>query len=153
MRCGVCRKLQLAYEHKDLTEAQRQAVQDHLARCTRCREAYACEEQLRALLPAARAAGAPHDLWPAVAARIAARRPEPVRAGRRLWRPAAVLASVAAVVGLAAAFWSRPQVTVVDRIPAVEAMVAENVEAQIVRDDPWAGDVARALDSALTGGA
>lgn len=151
MRCGVCRKLQLAHERNELTVAQRQVVREHLARCPRCREVYAREEQLRALLPPARTAGAPHDLWPAVVARIAAGRPQP--AARRLWRPAAVLASVAAVAGLAAAFWSRPQVTVVDRIPAVEAMVAENVETQIVQDDPWAGDVARALDSALTGGA
>jgi predicted anti-sigma-YlaC factor YlaD len=153
MRCGICRKLQPAYERNELSMAQRQAVGEHLASCAGCREAYAREEQLRALLPAATAAGAPHDLWPAVAARIAAREQQLVPASRRLWRPAAVLATAAAVAGLVAAFWGRPQVTVVDRIPAVEAMVAENLEAQIVRDDPWAGDVARALDSALTGGA
>jgi len=132
--------------------AQRQAVGEHLARCARCREAYAREEQLRGLLPAARAAGAHHDLWPAVAARIAAGQRQSVPTSRRLWRPAAVLATAAAVAGLVAAFWGRPQVVVVDRIPAVEAIVAENVETQIVRDDPWAGDVARALDSALTEG-
>jgi anti-sigma factor RsiW len=152
MRCNTCRKLRILYEEGALAAPQRAAVQKHLARCPRCREAFREEQGLRALLGVAAAAGPRHDLWPAVAARIRGRQPRPEPLAARVWRPAAVLATVAAAAGLTVALLGRPQ-PAGDAAAWVEPMVGSPTASRLVYEDPWAGDVARALDSALSEGA
>lgn len=152
MRCNTCRKLRILYEQQGLAESRRAALEEHLARCPRCREEYGQERRLRDLLGVAPTAGSHHDLWPAVAARVCDRRPLPEPSATLVWRPAAALATIAAVAGLVVALLGKPQ-SAGDANAWVEPLVGIPAIGREVSQDPWAGDVARALDSALSNGA
>jgi anti-sigma factor RsiW len=154
MWCTSCRKQQIEYESGELSPGRRAAVARHLESCPRCREAYRQGERLRELLDPAPAEGTRHNLWTSVAARIAdqqsaaGREPRPRPVLQRAWRPAAALAALAAAAAVTFTFLTAPR-------PATEAgawveRAAPQEISRLVREDPWAGDVTRALDSALS---
>lgn len=149
MRCSTCRKLRIVQESGLLSPRRQTAMLRHLERCPRCQETSRQDQRLRGLLGAAPTAGARRDLWPAVAVRIAARQSRRVSLGRRAWRPALALATLVVAVGFALTLFSRLQPA-----PGAEdlgpGLVPTN--ARVISEDPWAGDVARALDAALSQG-
>jgi anti-sigma factor RsiW len=153
MFCSTCRKQQILYERGELAAGRRAAVARHLERCPRCREAYREGERLRALLRPAPEVGSHHALWAGVAARIpdeqsTGRQPRPRPVLQRAWRPAAALAAVAVAAALTFSLLGHPG----GQAPAgawVERAVPPEISRQ-VRDDPWAGDMTRALDSTLS---
>lgn len=147
MRCSTCRKLGIIEEEGHLDAARQLARQRHLDRCPRCREADRQDGILRVHLTAAPPPGPRRDLWPVVAARLALRPQRRPSVVRRAWRPALALATVATATGLALSLYSGLQ-----RVPGPGEIGPQLVptNARIVSEDPWAGDVARALDVALT---
>ena len=147
MRCSTCEKLRILHESGELPERRRPALERHLQRCPRCREAFRQNQRLRELLGAAPPAGPRRDLWPTVAARIAARQPHRQSVVRRAWRPALALGTIVAAVGLALTFTARLQPT---PDPGDLGPTLMPVNARVISEDPWAGDVARALDAALS---
>ena len=147
MICGTCHKQMILYEEGSLVPRGRAAVERHLKRCPRCREAFRQEGQLRVVLGPARAVGPRRDLWPAVAARVAARQRQAPARARRAWRPALALGSVVVAVALMVGLASWTQLGHKSKTDIEMAPVS------LVYEDPWAGDVARAMDSALSGGA
>ncbi len=152
MLCNTCRKLRILHEQQALTESRRAALEMHLTRCPRCREEFRQEQRLHELLSVASSTGSRHDLWPAVAARVCDRRPLPGSTATPVWRPAAALATLAAMAGLAVALLDKPQ-SAGDANAWIEPLVGIPAIGRQVSEDPWAGDVARALDSALSNGA
>jgi len=100
------------YVDGDLTEAEFQEVELHLAGCEACRRQ---ERLLRALLAEAavlpREIAPPRDLWPGLAERL--RGAEGARLVARPWRvasPLALAAAAAVVIAVSAALWTRDRV-------------------------------------------
>jgi hypothetical protein len=127
-------------------------VEQHLESCGKCQQLYAEAVRLRELLPPVPPVLPRRDPWPRLAARIAerqeARRRRAQFAPRRLVRPTIALAMVAAVAAVVIALLgSTPRP--LDSTGGTEALV-ENSEAGMIWSDPWAGEVAQALDWALS---
>jgi predicted anti-sigma-YlaC factor YlaD len=147
MRCSLCRDQQHEYEREELAAAELREVEEHLAHCTACRQYYRELGRLRELLTPVESATPRRDAWPRLAARIAERQRRAKSFPRRALRPALALATAAAGVALALnLLGGTPQP--LGATAGIEALV-ENSEAGMVWTDPWAGDVAQALDWVL----
>ncbi len=147
MRCRTCEKLLILHEAGELPARRWPAVERHLQRCPRCREALRQGERLRGLLGTAPPATPRRGLWPAVAARLVAPQSRRQSVVRRAWRPALALTTMVAAVGLALTFMARLQPT---SHPGDLGPQLMPVNARVVSEDPWAGEVARALDIVLS---
>lgn len=148
MRCRVCKRKLTLYALGELSSAQRRDVEKHLEQCSRCRQQFRELERLAELLLPVSTTTRGRDLWPAVAARIEAqqRQEEPTR--RRAWRPLAAAAGAVAAVVLIVALTGRPQIPVIENGFDADMWMADTMTS-VVWDDPWAGDVAQALELAL----
>jgi len=147
MRCSLCREKQHEYEHEELAAPALREVEEHLAHCARCRQYYREVERLRELLPPVESGTPRRDVWPRLAAQIHERQRRAKSLPRRVLRPALALATATAAVALAVSLLGgtpRP----LNGTAGTEVLV-ENSEAGMVWSDPWAGDVAQALDWVL----
>ncbi|HEY3397557.1 MAG TPA: zf-HC2 domain-containing protein [Armatimonadota bacterium] len=158
MRCRTILSKQIYYELGELTPTERVQVDAHLASCARCRARYEEGERLRELLAPVAAEQPLRDLWPELASRLTNREaPNSVRVtalrARRVWRPAAALVGLAAAAALMLSFMHGPADLPIDLDGGNESVAAATVDVNLVREDPWAGDVARALDVTLPEGA
>ncbi len=121
MKCDVFRDRLFDYLEGAL--ADREGFLAHRATCPACADLLRGIEENERLLRAARAPGAPADLWPGIARAISAGRVSAVR--WPLWAAAAVL--LAAFVGLVLAGASAPppglDLVVRDAGPALGALV------------------------------
>jgi anti-sigma factor RsiW len=143
MRCSICRTNQTKYERGELAAPERQSVEAHLAACARCRGFYAEAAELRALLPAVEPVMPRRDLWPSVAARLAAKAPRAL--AQRLLRPALAGVMLAAAVGLVMSTLTPPPPRALPDSAGAEALVKHS-ETGNVWIDPWAGPAAQGLD-------
>lgn len=118
-----------------LAGAEREALEAHLASCAACREQ---AERLRQLLAHAaalpRSLTPPRDLWPEVALRI--ERASAWAGPLGSWRPLALAAAAAALVGLGALLWSGSRPAAVRSVAMPSATAQARPVAQAGIEDP-----------------
>lgn len=144
MRCWQCRERQQEYEREELAAGELRELEEHLAHCERCRQYYREVEKLRALLPPLAGVAPERDVWPRLAARIHERQRRAKALPQRVLRPALALATATAAVALVVSMLSEAPRALT--APGGAEFLVENSEAGLVWSDPWAGDVAQALD-------
>ena len=147
MRCNICRNKQAAYERRELERDERRAIEAHLRTCEQCRQYYGELERLGELLEPVEVHASAHDVWPRVAARIAARRAQTVLA--RLLRPAAAAAMLAAAAAVAVSLIAGPPPRALPGSGGAETLLKYS-DTGVVWIDPWAGPAAQGLDWILT---
>jgi predicted anti-sigma-YlaC factor YlaD len=143
MRCSQCRTKQTGYERGELAAPERQNVEEHLQACGRCRAFYREMKRLKAALPALEPEAPRRDLWPKVAARVAAKAPRVL--AQRMLRPALAGVMLAAAVGLVMSTLTPPPPRALPGSAGAEALVKHS-ETGTVWIDPWAGPAAQGLD-------